>query len=332
MNKDNRPIGMEDIARLAGVSRPTVSRALNDSPLVSDKTKERIREIARRHGFVINRSAQNLRLQRSNTIAVVIDFPALPEHRISDPFHFELLGSITNALAALGKDVLLCSLQENSAAGMEAQLLNRGVDGVIFVGQSDHHDQLQLLQGSGIHFVVWGAHLPDAKYCIVGSDNHLGGRLVGERFWEMGRNRALIISTRDDPEMNLRRAGFEAGWQGAVETLFVPDLSFETSRTQLAAHLFDKKQAPDAIFATSDTMALGALAALGDAGVSVPGACAVCGYDDSPLAAQNALPLTTVRQETRSGGQQLVDQLMIAIGGDVPTPVKLQTELIVRGS
>src|SRR3546814_5396139 len=97
---------MDDIARVAGVSKPTVSRALQDSPLVSDETKRKILEIARRHGYVVNRNAQNLRRRRSDTIAVVIDFPHLPENRLSDPFHFELLGNIANALSVRQQDVL----------------------------------------------------------------------------------------------------------------------------------------------------------------------------------------------------------------------------------
>src|SRR5689334_18282835 len=131
---------MDDIARLAGVSKPTVSRALRDSPLVTDETKQPIREIAQRHGYDINRNAANLRRQRTDTIAVIIDFPALPEHRLSDPFHFELLANIANALTVRQQDVLLCSPGSAHNGGYAHLLANKGVDGIIFLGDSGRHD------------------------------------------------------------------------------------------------------------------------------------------------------------------------------------------------
>jgi len=89
---------MEDVARQAGVSKQTVSRALRGSPLVVPKTKERILAIAREHGYTANRNAQRLRSKSSNTIAVAVDFASLAGHRLSDPFHFELLADTVRAL------------------------------------------------------------------------------------------------------------------------------------------------------------------------------------------------------------------------------------------
>lgn len=320
---------MDDIARLAGVSKPTVSRALNDSPLVTDETKQRILEIARRHGYVVNRSAQNLRRRRTDTIAVVIDFPALPEHRLSDPFHFEMLGNIANAMAVRQQDVLLCSSQSGDFEHLPS---NKGVDGIVFLGESERHNELRALARSGVPFVVWGAHREDAPYCIVGSDNRRGGRLVAQRFRTMNRKRVLFLGPRGHDEIEHRRLGFAEEWGSAIEELEVPDLSFVTSRDAMLARLEIGKPAPDAIFAGSDTMAMGALAALRARGIDVPGGCTVCGYDDSPSAIHHWPPLTTVRQDTRMAGAILVERLMQAIQGSTAASVLLPTELVIRAS
>ncbi|NGY03282.1 LacI family DNA-binding transcriptional regulator [Solimonas terrae] len=332
MKKNTGPKRMDDIARLAGVSKPTVSRALQDSPLVSDETKKRILEIARRHGYVVNRNAQNLRRRRTDTIAVVIDFPHLPDNRLTDPFHFELLGNITNALAVRQQDVLLCSSQSAHSGGFEHLLSNKGVDGIIFLGQSGHHEEFRALARTAVPFVVWGAHRDDATYCVLGSDNPLGGRLVAERFRSLKRKRAMFLGPRGHIEIEQRHRSFAESWGRAFEELEVPDLSFVASRDAMLERLDSGKPAPDAVFAGSDTMAMGALAALRERGIEVPADCSVCGYDDSPSAVHHSPPLTTIRQDTRMAGAILVERLMQAIQGTPAASVLLPTDLIVRAT
>ncbi len=332
MKNPKSPIGMADIARLAGVSRPTVSRALGDSPLVNQETKDRIKEIAQRHGFIINRSAQNLRRKQTNTVAVIIDFPALPQERISDPFHFELLGNISNALANHGQDILLCSTQSAHSVPLGQLMAHKGVDGIIFIGQSGQKEELAALAEQGAPFVVWGAQSTRIPYCVVGSDNHRGGQLVAERFEKLGRKSALFIGPRGHEEIEMRLNGFTKAWVGNFQELAVQDLSFQTSRDALGLWLGKNKRAPEAIFAGSDTMAMGALAALKEAGISVPDECTVCGYDDSPAAIYHTPALTTVKQDTAEAANLLVDRLMKQIEGEPQTGALLNTEIVVRGT
>ncbi len=324
---------MDDIARLAGVSKPTVSRALRNSTLVTEETRERILKIARQHGYVVNRSAQNLRRQRTDTIAVVIDFPHLPEHRLSDPFHFELLANITNALHVRRNDLLLCSSKSDDDGGFEQLLPTKGVDGIIFLGQSgSHHEELVALAKTGVPFVAWGGQRAGEHYCIVGSDNRLGGRLVGERFRKLGRKRAAFLGPHGHLEMDLRRKGFADGWGAPIEEIEVPDLSFAASRNAVLARLDSRKPPPDALFAASDTMAMGAIAALRERAIKIPSACTLCGYDDSPSAIHHSPPLTTVRQDTRLAGAILVERLMQKIQGTPAPSVFLPTEIVVRAT
>lgn len=323
---------MGDIARLAGVSTPTVSRALNDSPLVTEETKKKILEIARQQGYVVNRIAQNLRKRRTGTIAVVLDFPSMPEQRISDPFLFELLGNITNAVATRQQDVLLCSSQSAHSGGLAHMHTNKGVDGIIVVGQAARHEELRELARVGAAFVVWGASQADAPYCIVGSDNLDGGRQVAHRFKGMNRERPVFVGPVGHAEIDQRLQGFRAAFGQDIEQLQVPDFSFAASRDALLARLDSGSPPPDAVFAGSDTMAMGVLAALGERGIAVPAQCTVCGYDDNPGAAHQSPPLTTIRQDTRMAGAILVDRLMQVIEGARPASVRIPTELIVRGS
>lgn len=330
MTSNKRPIGMTDIARLAGVSRPTVSRALQDSSLVNEETKQRIREIALRHGYIVNRSAQNLRRKRNNVIAVVIDFPHLPDNRMSDPFHFELLGNISNALAKQGQDVLLCSTQSVHSEPLEQLLSSKGVDGIIFLGQSGEEGELTSLASNGVPFVVWGAQPRKKEYCVVGSNNELGGELVAKRFTELGRTSALFVGPDDHDEMQLRFSGFSSGWKGSQEVLTVKDISFQSSRDALLHWLDSHDWHPDAIFAGSDTMAIGVLSALKQKGLSVPADCAVCGYDDSPISIYHSPSLSTVKQDTLAAGILLVKKLMKIIDGEHQDSAMLHTEIIVR--
>ena len=323
---------MDDIARLAGVSKATVSRALQDSPLINDETKKRILEVARSHNYVVNRSAQNQRRRRTDTIGLVIDFPSLPEHRLSDPFHFELLGNIANALAARQQDVLWCSSESAHAGGFENLLANKGVDGIIFIGQSGRHDELCALAKAGVPFVVWGAHREDANYCVVGSDNLLGGRLVAQRFRKLKRKRPMFLGPKGHVEIDQRCNGFMQEWGAPIEQLEVADLSFMASRNAVFAWLDSGKPLPDALFAGSDTMAMGALAAMRERNIEVPAACSVCGYDDSPSAVHHSPSLTTVRQDTRLAGAVLVERLVQIIQGLPAASVLLPTDLIERAS
>src|SRR5262245_37767726 len=120
---------MDDIARLAGVAKVTVSRVLNGSLSVTDETRARVEKVAQQQGYFINRSAQRLRQKRSGTIAVVIDFRSLPNRRIAQPFHFELLADVFNALSHKGQDVLLVSPEHDDPSHYQAMLASKRVDG-----------------------------------------------------------------------------------------------------------------------------------------------------------------------------------------------------------
>src|SRR6476661_9522379 len=133
-------VTMEDVARVAGVSTITVSRALRDSPLVTEQTREKIRKIAAEQGYRFNISARNLRMRRSYSVAVVVEMTPVKGRPMSDPYPLELLGGITQELTTAGYSVVLTSRQLLDTAPVQ------GADGLILLGQGSHGEAVKVLQ------------------------------------------------------------------------------------------------------------------------------------------------------------------------------------------
>jgi len=332
--KDAAPISMRDIARLAGVSTSTVSRALQGSHLVTDETTAAVRKLAAKHGYVVNSNASKLRRRRSNTVAVVVDFQSLPGGRLSEPFHFQLLANLANALGQREQDLLLCSPVVERQHSYQLMLASKGADGIIFLGQGGRDPAFRELARSGAPFVVWGAPARGQPYCCVGSDNAAGGRLAARRFTDVGRRRPLFIGLGDEHlEIRQRWEGFckELKPRACVpQRLVLPDLSFDSAVRHVSAWMRDAKQAPDAIFAASDTIALAVLSVLRRLGIRVPEAVSVIGFDDVVQASYSTPALTTIRQNIGRASELLVDALLLAVEGRKPKPASIPVDLVVR--
>lgn len=326
---------MDDIARLADVSMPTVSRALQDSPLVKPATKQRILAIARKHGYSVNRNAQKLRTKRTNTIAVVLHLPPQPGNTISAPFIFQLLAEVSRGLSVRKQDLLLCSPEIDEPAAYRAMLTSKGADGIIFLGQGVGDAWLKALGRTDAPFVVWGAVDDEPLYCAVGSDNKQGGILAGRRFAVLKRKNILFVANCGHAEMALRQQGLREGLgrgRGAAHLTYleISDFTYETSYAVTKDFLARTPTLPDGVFAASDTVAMAIIIALREAGLRVPEDVSVIGYNDIPTAAHFFPPLTTIRQDTHQAGSLLVEKLFQILDGAVPSSVKLPTELIVR--
>jgi DNA-binding LacI/PurR family transcriptional regulator len=324
--KGEAGLTMEDLASLAGVSTITVSRALRDSPLVTAKTREKVRRIAEEQGYRLNISARNLRMRRSYSVAVVVEMTPVKGRPMSDPYPLELLGGITQELTTAGYSVVLTSKHLMDTAPVQ------GADGLILLGQGSHGEAVRVLEKAGLPLVVWGAPEAGASYIVVGSDNRAGGIKVGQRFRAQGRKKLVFLGDVDHAEVQERCAGFiEAlGGDGSVHIIRPRAFTFEAGFDSMTA-LLKKKGAPiDGVFAASDSLAMGAIRALAEHQLQVPGDVSVVGYDDTPGAASFVPPLTSVHQYLRDGGVLLAKKMLGLIHGEAVESEMLPTELIER--
>lgn len=327
-------VSMADIARLADVSKPTVSRVLSGSSLVTEKTREHVLKIAREHGYAVNRNAQKLRQTRTDTIAVVLDFGSFRGGRIADPFIFELLAGVSEALSVRNLDLLLAPPSSVDARDYQDQINARVVDGFIFLGQGERDPLLRRLAKTKVPFVVWGAVDPDEPYCAVGSDNFLGGKLAGEYFLRSKRKRWLYIGNDKHIEFRMRHDGLEAAARESsakvsIDTLPVPAMSYAATYDAVKSYIAHHK-APDAIFCFSDTAAMAVISELREAGIQSPRDYSLVGYNNIPPAADFTPAITTVEQETHLAGAILVEKLMQLVEGGRANSTLLPTRLIER--
>ena len=331
-----RRLQMADIARLAGVSVSTVSRALNGSDLVNAETRERIATLARELNYSINLGAKNLRLQRNQTIAVVIPYDAASRQHITDPFFLSMLGALADAITDRGYDMLLSRVDAESL-NAAARLVDSGLAvGVVLIGQWRHHDQLNALAARKLPIVVWGAQLPQQLYCSVGGDNMRGGRLATEHLLSQGRKRITFLGDPQLPEVGHRFEGYRAALS-AANVAFRPELelavAFEVDAARRAlTGLLDRGVAFDAVLGCSDLLAITAMRVLRERGLQVPRDVAVVGYDDMPLAQHCDPPLSSVHQPVDQAGAQLVDALLALLKGQAVAPRTLEVDLVVRRS
>lgn len=333
--KRKRTVTMDDIARLSRVSKPTVSRALSNSPLVKDVTREHVLTVARKHGYAVNRNAQKLRHKRTNTIAVSLDFHSHRQNHISDPFIFELLGGVAEALGDLNQDLLLCAPNHNDADAFRQMLLSRGADGFIVLGQGHREDMLDAFAATAAPLVVWGAPSRHTKYCVVGSDNYLGGQLAGRYFIEKQRRRFLFFGDTSFREIQLRRDGLQQvvtaiGNDIRIDTLSLNNFSYDAAFVAATNYLAETGQIPDAVFAFSDTAAMAFVCAFRDAGIEAGKDASIVGYNDIPSAAYFSPPVTTIKQDIHHAGKKLVSSLMRLLDGEAVPSSTIHTELIVR--
>ena len=327
---------MAELARLAGVDMSTVSRALNDSPLVKEKTKAEILKIARETGYAVNASARNLRRRSADAIGMVI--PLRPEsgQTLSDPFFLEMVGAVSQAASERGYDLIINVPKETETIAEQRLLQTGKADGLIIIGQAGRSTRLDALGPLAKKVVVWGGRDAPTKYTLVGSDNKEGGRLAGEHLMSIGRKRILFLGPLSLPEVALRYEGFEVAHtsQGLpFDPELKLDVEFGGSAVFQDLRAFIEQGHPfDAVFAASDVLAMTAIMALRAAGRSVPDDVAVVGYDNIGQAQLSTPPLTTIDQNIKAGGEMLVDLLLKQLAGEEVTSQLMPTRLIVRGS
>lgn len=332
----NKKVTMLELAKIARVDISTVSRALNDSPVVKESTRKRIQRIASEIGYAVNAPASSLRRKSSRAIGMVIPLDPETEQTMSDPFFLEMVGAVSQAAADLDYD-LVVTVPRDARQVAERRLLNTGrADGIIVIGQAARADRLNELAAVHTNFVVWGGRISGAKYTTVGSDNAKGGYLATSHLFKRGARRILFLGDPTLPEVKLRYEGFLKAHQEAgasVDRSYTLKMNFSGHSTydQVLAFIRAGNKF-DGIFASSDLLAISAIHALVAEGLSVPGDVKIVGYDNIGQASMMTPPLTTVTQNISEGGKLLVELLLAKLEGEKVKSCFTKTELIVRSS
>jgi DNA-binding LacI/PurR family transcriptional regulator len=328
---------LEDLAKRAGVSISTASRALNDSPAVNKRTKQAIWKLARELDYPFRRYMPAGPIGAEGAIAIIVPRPQRREIHFADPFFLQLFAGVGEAARERGCDYLVSHIAPSTFEDVHEAMNTSRADGVIFLGQSALHGAFNRLAETEARFVVWGAQLPDQKYCSVGSDNVLGGRRATAHLARLGRKRIVFLGdTEAAPEATQRLRGYsealaQAGLAADPELIAPAHWEPESAEASVDA-LIHQGVSFDAIFAASDLIALGAIRALRHAGIAVPRDVSIVGYDDLMLSRYASPALTTIAQDTAKAGRLLVSKLLDAGGQKAMRSERLPTELIVRES
>jgi DNA-binding LacI/PurR family transcriptional regulator len=324
---------MDDVAQTAGVSRGTVSRALNGGHNVSGAALAAIDKAIRKTGYVVNTHARSLATQRAMSVAFVLSEPQA--RLFEDPNFHLLLHGCTQALADNDVTVLLTLAGTPEERKRVSRFVTAGhADGVLLVSTHKGDPLVDELLAQDVPVVACGrpmGHERDVSY--VAADDRDGARQMVTYLRAQGYRRiGMIAGPQDTPGGVDRLAGYRDVLGEIPNSLVVSGEYTQASGETALLRLLDQAPDMDAVFVASDLMAAGALAALRHAGRRVPEDVAVAGFDDSRIAAACHPPLTTIRQPWARISTEMARLLLRLVEGEDNAAVILPTELVIRES
>jgi LacI family transcriptional regulator len=331
------PLTLEDIARMTGVSRSTVSRVINDDPNVNEATRQKVWEMIHQINFQPNLAARGLAAGRTQVLGLVI--PMAVTSVFADPYFPQLIQGISSACNARGYSMMLWLAEPEYERRLARQILYGAlIDGVI-VASAVMDDMIvdALTESQKVPFIMVGRHPTNQQVSYIDVDNRVGAAQAVDHLFRQGRER---IGTITGPQSMV--AGIDR-FQGYLDGLarnkkkLDPHLVAEGDFTENSGYQAMQKllaQRPDGVFIASDMMAIGAMRAIQEAGLNIPNDIAVVGFDDNPNSARLNPPLTTMRQPTQRSGSMAAEMLIDMIENPNPAPRRmiLSTELVIRGT
>ncbi|MBI5304018.1 MAG: LacI family DNA-binding transcriptional regulator [Chloroflexi bacterium] len=327
---------LEEIARLAQVSRSTVSRVINENPNVSTATRQRVLAVVKELNYHPNAAARGLAAGRTRVLGLVI--PMGVTALFTDPYFPLLIQGVSSACNEHDHSVMLWIAEPEYERRTIRQVLHNGlIDGVIVASQVMNDPVVDALLKSKLPFVLIGRHPSESAVNYTDVDNQNSAREAVAHLLRLGRRR---IATITGPKNMIAGADRLEGYLAGLRAKGIApdsDLIVEGDFTEEGGHAAMQQLLSsdlDALFAASDAMAAGALRALREAGRRVPQDVAVMGFDDMPFAARTDPPLTTVRQPIQRAGVVAAETLidLIANPGSPPRRIILPTELVIRDS
>ncbi len=331
-------VTIKDIAKAAGVSHTTVSRALRDSPVISAATAAQIKQLAQQMGYVPNSAARNLKTNRSNAFGVIVQ-------RIDDPFYGEVIDGIEDVLQSRGYSLLLAASHGDSEKEKEIfrTLSERRVDGTIICSIAISQAQAAQLDHFGVPIVVINNQAANDTTYAVSHDDNDGATQIVQHLLDLGHQNIAYIGNASAGRTNedrlnafhatLQTAGVDVRPEWVVNA---PNGSVKGG-VRGAQMLLRQPERPTAVVCFNDVMAVGAMSTLKGAGIGVPENCAVTGFDNIALAEYLCPPLTTFDQPKYELGQRAAQMMLSVLERKrampaQPQSVCLRGTLIVRES
>lgn len=329
------PLTLEGIAQLAGVSRSTVSRVINDEMGVRESTRLKVQEVIDTIGFQPNIAARGLAAGHTGVVGLVI--PAAVSTLFTDPYFPQLILGISSASNAHDISVMLWLAEPTYEQRTIRKILYSGLlDGVIVSSMVIDDPIIQSLYESDIPFVLVGRH-PELDVNYVDINNIVGGYEATSFLIRCGCKRVGTITGPQNMVAGLDRFNGYCDALKHFNSKVSEDLIAGGDFTEAGGYAAMKRlleNKPDGVFAASDIMAVGALRALREAQLDVPGDVALVGFDDAPVAARITPALTTMRQSTFSLGYRTLELLLetIADPNGPPRHDIIEPELVIRAS
>ncbi len=326
---------IKDVAREASLNISTVSRALNNAYGVHEQTRNHVIAVAARLGYQPNRVARSLVTGRSHSLALVVS-------DIRNPFFAEIARGAEDAARAGGCDLILCNSDFSADKQMQyvRSLLEKRIDGILMNSVSSlNRKQQEQLAICGVPIVLLNRAAPGKSFSTVCADNEAGGALVAQYLLRLGhRNIGHLTGPRHHGNMTDRARGLLRTLQNSgmktKPVILYGENSFQGGY-ELAVQLLSRKPRITAIFAANDVMAFGAVGAILEAGLRIPGDISIIGFDNIELSSIMHVPLTTIHQPKYEIGRAAVEVLLHLVGrssGAVPEHRLFGVELIERQS
>jgi LacI family transcriptional regulator len=322
-----------DVARMAGVSRGTVTRVLAGSPRVLPETRVRVLEAIAALDYQPSSIARALRLQQTRTVGLVVT-------DITNPFYPEVVRGFEDAAQRLGLGVLLSNAAEDPdrEARCLALLRERRVDAVVIAAGGLRHRQADALRAFPVAVVIVNASSPDPRIPAVLSDSREGGRLAAQHLIDLGhRQLVYVLGPREADETPVRlegaRAAARAARRSGVSLRVVHGDGHLAGGTAAARAVAADLTPPFALLCHNDVTAIGVMHGLAGLGLRVPDDVSVVGFDDILLTDYTVPPLTTVAQDKYMMGRRAVEIVdRILAGETVSGTERLPVHLVVRGT
>ncbi|UFJ42634.1 LacI family transcriptional regulator [Brevibacillus humidisoli] len=331
-------ITIKEIAEMAGVSRATVSKILNDYEDVSESTRKKVMDIIEQTGYRPTYTAHTLATKKSNLIGVI--YAGKINASFNHPFFIEVVNSFKKTIGGLGYDLLFFS-NEKFTKGEEDYLARcryYQVDGCILINGDDIQSSILELEQSEIPCIGVDLQLTGENSGYIMTDNHKASAKAVEHLYLLGhRDIAYISGTPSSTIGNIRKEGYIH----SLQTYGIPQREewitygdfYEESGYRAMQQLLQGERVPTAVFAASDQMAFGAIRAIREKGLSIPQDIAIIGCDDLDACRYVDPPLTTVRQDKARIGKLAARLLEDLINGETKVrSLMVEPELIVRGS